>query len=716
MILKMGLLLKEPTTVINANATGVFEEGKTYYVSVGVKDIPTKVGRKFAVMIGDTIVVTKGEANVLTDTVKKAREAVMISIQVPKPAANPNPKTRPGGMTTEGKGGSRLSNEHESPRSPHPGPAIQTRNQKRMLAAGGRGQSEELEKFRRFEDHQEKLLTDKQEEMRQRLKENLFVLPGVGKDTGSQLKLVDLKTISGPERLPKFGDKNKVHLDVLNNALWVPLEGQLQPFHVSVVKNLSVQHEGRTSLLRVNFNVPGRSNRQACEFPKDMSAPVYIQELSFKTASGKDHFENILVGFKRMQKEYRPAQLAGILETDEKLITSQERRPVLDDLLSRPPLSGKKSKGRLELHKNGFRFKSSKGEVLDILLSQVKHYFCLPCDQNDMILLHLHLLGPMIVGGKRVHDVQFYSVIDAGQMDLVESNDKRKRVSGRRSDDYDEVAYKKNLESLEANFDAFIDAVEKVSSVVFEVPDLELGFAASYNFSSETIYPTDTCLVSLIASPPLVVPLAEIELVVFERMGFINRSFDIAVIFKDYSKSVVTVSGVATSLKSRLKFWFDEKDIIVLEGNNSVQWQQVIRRVSVNLEQFIEDQGGWSFFAGDGSKEKSSAVKVAKKKKRSSGGRSREASNQVAGEGSGSEDYADEDDELSDGESMFEEDGSEESEGSLDSDEYSDDEKEDDESVIEFDDSEDDELADDDFEPDSQDSLVVKEKKGKARK
>ena len=51
------------------------------------------------------------------------------------------------------------------------------------------------------------------------------------------------------------------------------------------------------------------------------------------------------------------------------------RREVLDNLVIRPNLVGRKTIGNLEIHQNGVRFLSSKGQKVDIVFSNVKHLF-----------------------------------------------------------------------------------------------------------------------------------------------------------------------------------------------------------------------------------------------------------------------------------------------------------------------------------------------------
>jgi len=51
------------------------------------------------------------------------------------------------------------------------------------------------------------------------------------------------------------------------------------------------------------------------------------------------------------------------------------KRPTLDNIKVRPVLSGRKTLGVLEAHKNGFRYLSVKNEKLELLYKNVKHAF-----------------------------------------------------------------------------------------------------------------------------------------------------------------------------------------------------------------------------------------------------------------------------------------------------------------------------------------------------
>jgi nucleosome binding factor SPN SPT16 subunit len=55
------------------------------------------------------------------------------------------------------------------------------------------------------------------------------------------------------------------------------------------------------------------------------------------------------------------------------------KKELLENVIVKPNLEGKKTIGNLEIQKNGLSFMSSKGVRLDILFSNIKHAFFQPC-------------------------------------------------------------------------------------------------------------------------------------------------------------------------------------------------------------------------------------------------------------------------------------------------------------------------------------------------
>lgn len=74
----------------------------------------------------------------------------------------------------------------------------------------------------------------------------------------------------------------------------LPINGELVPFHISLIKNYSKNDEGKTATLRLNFHNPGSgSNLANITFPKIDGQVVFIKELTFRSKNVKNMAETI---------------------------------------------------------------------------------------------------------------------------------------------------------------------------------------------------------------------------------------------------------------------------------------------------------------------------------------------------------------------------------------------------------------------------------------
>jgi nucleosome binding factor SPN SPT16 subunit len=95
----------------------------------------------------------------------------------------------------------------------------------------------------------------------------------------------------------------------------------------------------------------------------------------------------------------------------------------------RPGLEGKRFAGDLEIHMNGLRYQSSakQNDKVDILFSNIQHFFFQPCDGELIILVHIHLRDPIMIGKKKTKDVQFYRDVTDASFD--ETGNRRRRAN-----------------------------------------------------------------------------------------------------------------------------------------------------------------------------------------------------------------------------------------------------------------------------------------------
>ncbi len=78
----------------------------------------------------------------------------------------------------------------------------------------------------------------------------------------------------------------------------------------------------------------------------------------------------------------------------------------------------------------------------------------------------------------------------------------------------------------------------------FDSPYSNLGFFGSPFNNNVFLMPTAFCLTSIIEKPFLVLFLEDIEFVSIERIDNKIKNFDIAIIFKDYTKSVMCIDNI----------------------------------------------------------------------------------------------------------------------------------------------------------------------------
>ena len=80
----------------------------------------------------------------------------------------------------------------------------------------------------------------------------------------------------------------------------------------------------------------------------------------------------------------------------------------------------------------------------------------------------------------------------------------------------------------------------------FLPPDSKLVFTLSPSLpprSAVFIMPTVNCLVELTEMPFCVVSIGDIEIVNLERVGFNLKNFDMAIVFKDFTRDVSRGEG-----------------------------------------------------------------------------------------------------------------------------------------------------------------------------
>lgn len=100
--------------------------------------------------------------------------------------------------------------------------------------------------------------------------------------------------------------------------------------------------------------------------------------------------------------------------------------------------------------------------------------------------------------------------------------------------------------------------------------------------------PTVHCLVQLVEAPYTVVPLADVEIVNLERVGFNGKTFDLVVIFKDFARDVLMIGSVPTQALDDIKSWLNTQDIKFFESKLNLQWKQILKTIVADPDEFMQ--------------------------------------------------------------------------------------------------------------------------------
>jgi len=266
----------------------------------------------------------------------------------------------------------------------------------------------------------------------------------------------------------------------------------------------------------------------------------------------------------------------------------------------RPALDGKRIAGSVEIHQNGLRYVHGAGGVrVDVLFSNVKHLFFQPSQHELIVIIHVHLKNPIMIGKKKSKDVQFVRDATDITFDETGTRAKRKHKYGDEEEYEQEQAERRQRAALDKEFKNFAEKIADAArneNVSVDIPYRELGFNGVPSRSSVLIQPTTDCLVQLTEPPFTCITLSEIEIVHLERVQFGLRNFDMVVVFKDYNRIPVHINTIPVESLDPVKDWLDSVDIPFSEGPLNLNWATIMKTVTSDPHQFFVD-GGWSFLS-----------------------------------------------------------------------------------------------------------------------
>lgn len=583
----IGIENKDSTLVLNARNTRVLRDGMTLVVMTGLDGLqnPKPQDKKagiYSLIICDTIRVTTGETVVFTKDSPIDLESIAFYFnEEDEPTSKPKPR-----------------------KDARVGAVAQT-NITTTRLRGERNQNQDAEKEAARREHQKELHSRKHKEGLDRFKK------GSGNLNGTEEKT--FKRFESYKRDNQFPSRVRdliIVVDAKNASVLLPIMGRPVPFHINTIKNASHTPEGEFTSLRINFLSPGQGVGRKDDQPFQDPNAHFVRSLTFRS---KDlariaEITKQITEMKKesVRKEQEKKQLEDVVE-QEKLTTIKNRKPYqMDMLFMRPALDGKRMPGLVQIQQNGLRYQhgahTASGQTVDILFSNIKHLFFQPCAHELIVLIHVHLNNPIMIGKKKAKDIQFYR--EATEMQFDETgNRKRKHRYGDEEEFEAEQEERRRRAQLDKEFKSFAEKISdagKGDCPAVDIPFRELGFHGVHSRSSVLIQPSTDCIVQLTEPPFLVITLNDIEVVHLERVQFGLKNFDMVVVFKDFNRPPAHINTIPVESLDSVKDWLDSVEIPYSEGPLNLNWTTIIKTITQDPHQFFAD-GGWSFLADESS-------------------------------------------------------------------------------------------------------------------
>lgn len=580
----IGIENRDPQLALNAKNDRVLEDGMTFVLSTSLDDVQdSKDGKKYSMMISDTIRLnpansTQGSVTCFTRDAQSQWADINFEF---KDEEDEKPKSKPKKDARTG--------------------AVSAANITKTRTRGERVTNQDAEKEAARRDHQKELHQKKQQAGLERY----------GQDTGSlngseEKVFKKFESYKRDNQLPSKVDQLMIIVDERNATVVFPIMGRPVPFHINTIKNASKTDEGDMTYLRINFLSPGQGVGRKDDQPFEDANAHFVRSLTFRSKD-MDRMDEIMSQItelkkKSVRREQEKKELEDVVEQD-KLIEARggnRQARTLENIYLRPSLEGKRLSGRVEIHQNGLRYTHLTGQHVDVLFSNIKHMFFQPCDNELIVIIHVHLINPIMIGKKKSKDVQFYR--EATDVAFDETGNRKRKYRHGDEDEFEaEQEERRQRARLNKEFKAYAERVSdagRAENVAVDIPFRDLGFNGVPARSSVYIQPTTDCLIQVTEPPYTVVTLAEIEVVHLERVQFGLKNFDMVIVLKDFQKAPIHINTIPVESLDGVKDWLDSVDIPFSEGPLNLNWATIMKTVTADPHSFFAE-GGWSFLAAE---------------------------------------------------------------------------------------------------------------------
>ncbi|KAH6630963.1 FACT complex subunit-domain-containing protein [Chaetomium sp. MPI-SDFR-AT-0129] len=580
----IGLETKDPTLMLSGKNSRTLRDGMTLCITTGFTDVQNpdprdKNSKVYSLVLTDTIRVTTNEVVVFTGEAPADADASSFFFKDDE-EAQPTPKKE--------KRDSRVG-------------AVATKNITSTRLRSERNASLDDDADKRRKEHQKELAARKQKEGLGKYAESTADKNGV--------EVKKFKRFESYKRDNQFPPKVRdlgIVIDQKNHTIILPVMGRPVPFHINTIKNASKSDEGEWAFLRINLLSPGQGVGRKDDQPFEDASAHFVRSLTFRSMDGDRYADiaNQISNLKResVKKEQEKKDMEDVVEQD-KLIEIRNRRPaVLDNVFIRPAMEGKRVPGKVEIHQNGIRYQSplSTTQRIDVLFSNVRHLFFQPCQNELIVIIHLHLKDPILFGKKKTKDVQFYREATDIQFDET-GNRKRKYRYGDEDEFEAEQEERRRRAELDRLFKSFAEKIAEAGrneGIEVDMPLRDLGFNGVPNRSNVYIQPTTECLIQITEPPFMVITLDDIEVAHLERVQFGLKNFDLVFVFKDFARPPAHINTIPVESLEDVKEFLDSSDLAYSEGPLNLNWSVIMKTVTANPHQFFVD-GGWGFLQND---------------------------------------------------------------------------------------------------------------------
>jgi len=578
-----GLEYRDNAIALSPKCDVPLQAGMVLALSSGLADVASAGralpgGKPFSLLLADTVMVAAAGAPAEQLTRESTTKASDIAYML------------------KDEGGAPAEAAPKAAAKPKPSAAERGRGE----AAGGAAEA-------RRKAQQEALGSDKNAELAKRLTDAQARNAAAASSSGAKADFVAYR--SAADVPSERARESVIQVDRAREALLLPISGQLVPFHIGTVKNATASAEGAAHFIRIHFNVPGGGFGGGGYAPAVANPEAtFVREVTYRTLDAR-HASTIVSEIKslRAAAKTRATEQAtrATLVKQEKLQLAKGRVYRLSDVWVRPAFGGRGRKlaGTLECHANGFRYSTPKSEErLDIIFANIKHAFFQPSDKELITLIHFHLHDPIMVGKKKTHDVQVFTEV----MDAVQNLDGARRSMYDPDEIEDEQRERERRNRINAEFLTFTkrcqELWEKEHSALeleFDIPFKELGFTGVPHKTQSVVIPTVNCLVDLVELPFLVITLADIEVVNLERVSFALKNFDMAIVFKDFTRDVHRIDAIDMRSLDTIKEWLTSVNVKYYESKMNLNWKPILKTILDDPIKFVED-GGWNFLDLEG--------------------------------------------------------------------------------------------------------------------